>query len=154
MKDLILRIAIGSLVSAIVSGGILYFAFDQSLRGVETAVETVSTGVAENGAWIRENRRAIDDGKSDLSNKLDLIADQISANSIRNEIVFARYDARNREIFNVVAQSMTTTVDTITILKNWEGLTEEDAVAIERMISRLEMGIEQLNIISASYPER
>lgn len=74
MKDFLLRILIGSLVGAVVSGGILYFAFDQSLRGMETAVETTNERISDNGDLIRDVGADIQKLEITITNKLDVLA--------------------------------------------------------------------------------
>ncbi|MEM1343655.1 MAG: hypothetical protein AAGI34_03625 [Pseudomonadota bacterium] len=68
-RDLLLRALLVALVSALVSGGVVWFVVDQSLRSIEVAIQTT-------------NER-IDDVKTDISGvksdteKIDLVLAQI-----------------------------------------------------------------------------
>ncbi len=42
VRDVAVRAAVAALVGAVVSGGVIYFAFDQALRGVETAISVTN----------------------------------------------------------------------------------------------------------------
>ena len=59
MKDLLIRTLASVVVGAIVSAGILYFAFDQALRGLETAVNTTNQRIGDNLDAVQEVRSTL-----------------------------------------------------------------------------------------------
>lgn len=81
MRDLLIRISVSALVGATISGGILYFAFDQSLRGIETAVESTNERISDNGEWLRTIKSDI----GTLGNQLNQVSEKLSeSNAGRN----------------------------------------------------------------------
>lgn len=79
MKDLLIRILVSAVVGAITSAGILYFAFDQSMRGLESAIESTNERISDNSEWLRTIKIDI----NSVETKLDVIGDKIS-NSIHD----------------------------------------------------------------------
>ena len=77
MKDFLVRILVGAVVSSIVSAGILYFAFDQSLRGVEAALQVQSTSVAETGQWVRAVDGKVDTLSTKIDGRFDMLAEKL-----------------------------------------------------------------------------
>jgi predicted PurR-regulated permease PerM len=158
MKELFTRIIVGAIVSAIVSAGVLYFAFDQSLRGVEKAVDVLDTSISENGAWIRENRNAIDESRNAIDNvgdnlaeKLDLLSQQISQNQNQSLSSLNKMAQIRSEMIRVMSASMTTTRDAITLFSDDGDLPETSKAQLMRLVDRLERQQDELLNISLEF---
>jgi hypothetical protein len=78
MKDLLTKVIASALVSAVISAGMLYFAFDQSLCGVETALQIQSSAVSETNEWIRSLDGKIDASEKTILDKIDEVGSEIS----------------------------------------------------------------------------
>ena len=149
MREFIQRVLIGSIVSAAISAGLLYFAFDQSLRGVETAIETLSVGVQENGEWIRDSRNASASDFLRIDEKLERLSDDIDDGFDQTRIRFVTMAATSEALMGAVANTIATTADTINVLKQVDGVSSAEALEIDRLLFRLEGQRQQLELISS-----
>jgi hypothetical protein len=89
-RDLMLRALVASVAGAIVSGGIVYFAFDQALRGVETAI-----GVTNERLGSIDRRPERMDGRLDgisetlAERRIERIEDTVASRAIDRRLVDA-----------------------------------------------------------------
>lgn len=82
LKDLFIRAFAAALVSAVIAGGLIYFAFDQSLRGLETALITntdvLSDRIDDTNALIAVNRDGISENRQAIANLQQVMLQEFS----------------------------------------------------------------------------
>lgn len=114
MKDFIIRVLVGAVSAALVSGGILYFAFDQALRGVETAIGATNERISDNGELVRDVGKNITSFENNLEDKLDNLAANISKANGRtlsnvNRLAWQQYEFQSNLAATVGLVHMTLT---------------------------------------------
>lgn len=73
MKELLFRVTVAALVSAVFCAGAVFFVVDMSMRGLETGISTASS---ETGKRIDDVNSSIEALKADLLRELDRIDDE------------------------------------------------------------------------------
>lgn len=137
MKDFIIRILISSIVGAVVSAGILYFAFDQSLRGMETSISSVNNQISENGEWLRHQNSKLEDIQSTLDQKLGEIASKIDISSLNSKTLYAKYSYLQKDVNDEIVMTYTITSDLLTLMLDNGSLSEADRARGRDLLTRL-----------------
>ncbi len=146
------RIAIGAIASAVVSAGVLYFAFDHSLRGVETAIDVLDTSVKENGAWLRQGQDTASDRHGDVMKAMEAIQSTLTAVSLRNSASYAALAFQDQEIAAGISDAILATMDTIEVFKATDGLSAEDLARYDRISSKLAEIREEISELDGVTP--
>jgi len=144
MKDLLVRILVSAIVGSIVSASILYFSFDQALRGLETAVGVQSSAIGEANEWSR----ALDGKISTMEGKLDARADEIveKLEKISSDISINERDAVGcrfvllsslMEFRGELSASVRTTTEITGILQTIVPTESPDFVRLVALVDRL-----------------
>lgn len=80
LRDMLLRSVIAAFVAAIVGGGVVWIAFDQSLRGLETAVTVTNDRVSGVDAQLLKIDGSIDRSFDRIQNSLLILDAKLDAN--------------------------------------------------------------------------
>jgi len=128
MKDLLVRILVSAIVGSIVSASILYFSFDQALRGLETAVGVQSSAIGEANEWSR----ALDGKISTMEGKLDISINERDAVGCRFVLLSSLMEFRGE-----LSASVRTTTEITGILQTIVPTESPDFVRLVALVDRL-----------------
>ena len=149
MKDFAIRFLLSALVASLVSAAILYFAFDQALRGVETAISGTNSAIHQNGEWIRSLDGKIENLSqkiSDQSREMDrgfsgMTSNMAEGRSAAN-LAFLSATRYSRELGMTLNTSLGTTAEILAAFRKSLPTNDPEMVPIAAQIDIL---VRQLN---------
>lgn len=89
-----LRFLVVSIFSGLASGGLIFFAFEQSVGGLKTAVDATNGRIEESAEWMRMNVAQLLEGQRGLHQELQGTRNDVTA--VRDDILKAREDVLSR----------------------------------------------------------
>ena len=137
MKDIMFRVLLSAVVGALVSASILYFAFDQSLRGIETSISVLDSRISENGEWIRANNRSLEAIGNEIGGKLDDLSEQVADSSLNTRASIGQLMVVQRDFGVEYSGSLATTMDTIRLLSQKLDLSAADRETLAVLLARM-----------------